>query len=580
MNKTSKYILSLSILLSINTFSLHVSANTLNPKDSNNILISYQDKNYDDFNKFINQIYIETKDNSMKNSIELFNKKKIVYEKDWLNIYRLMGIYSRIKYKDSIINTLSELVEIQTDKKDDLPQYKNLEIIKFGQKIEKLAQNFGLDYKNIDNRIFEVTLKGSSKEEFGVYTHADVVPVDYSRWVLPDNTKLNPFKLTIIENKLYGRGTEDDKCSIVTSLYAMKSIKENNLPIKRTIKLMIETTEETSGEGIEYYKERYKVPSHNIVLDSAYPLVTAEKGSGNIIVKYDIKPSENTDTNTEITNITGGLAYNHIPSVSIIDIKTKDPKELKKIIDHKSDIYIKENGNDFKIDTTIESDILKVTVIGKSGHSAGPQNSINPVARACEFIYLLDKDINFKNNSFKNAAFFISENFGLDYYGKKLNIDYKDDFMGVLTLTPTLIKVKNNELEIAINIRSPRGKEPDDLKEEITNKLVKYQNNTKNPFKLVVKVGKYMYRDMKGNWINTLLDTYSGLTGNEAKPLSISGTTTAKQLPNGVCFGPTIPGEKYTGHTDNEFKKIENFLFDLQIFTEMFLRIGNLENMD
>jgi hypothetical protein len=36
---------------------------------------------------------------------------------------------------------------------------------------------------------------------------------------------------------------------------------------------------------------------------------------------------------------------------------------------------------------------------------------------------------------------------------------------------------------------------------------------------------------------------------------------------------------KYTGHTDNEFKTIEQFEMDLQIVTEMLARIGTLEYM-
>ena len=111
-------------------------------------------------------------------------------------------------------------------------------------------------------------------------------------------------------------------------------------------------------------------------------------------------------------------------------------------------------------------------------------------------------------------------------------------------------------------------------------KLNSYGERTGNPFKLDVRIGNYMYRDLKGKWINTLLTTFSDVTGKEAKPLSISGATTAKQLPNGVSFGPTMPGERYTGHSDNEFKKIDNFVFDITMFTEMFMRISNLKEME
>ena len=40
-----------------------------------------------------------------------------------------------------------------------------------------MAKEFGLQYRNVDNRIFEVKLPGTGPEEFGILTHADVVPV-------------------------------------------------------------------------------------------------------------------------------------------------------------------------------------------------------------------------------------------------------------------------------------------------------------------------------------------------------------------------------------------------------------------
>jgi len=61
--------------------------------------------------------------------------------------------------------------------------------------------------------------------------------------------------------------------------------------------------------------------------------------------------------------------------------------------------------------------------------------------------------------------------------------------------------------------------------------------------------------------------------------MSSDGATSIHDLPNGVQFGLAMPGVKYTGHTDNEFKTIEQFEMDLQIVTEMLARIGTLEYM-
>ena len=51
------------------------------------------------------------------------------------------------------------------------------------------------------------------------------------------------------------------------------------------------------------------------------------------------------------------------------------------------------------------------------------------------------------------------------------------------------------------------------------------------------------------------------------------------ELPNGVQFGLAMPNVKYTGHTDNEFKTVEQFMLDLQIVTEMMGRIGQLQKL-
>ncbi|MGF6399365.1 acetylornithine deacetylase/succinyl-diaminopimelate desuccinylase-like protein [Pseudomonas frederiksbergensis] len=59
-------------------------------------------------------------------------------------------------------------------------------------------------------------------EGVGIHAHADVVPVTPENWVLQDGTRLDPFKVTLIGDRMYGRGTEDDKNGIVVALYAMK----------------------------------------------------------------------------------------------------------------------------------------------------------------------------------------------------------------------------------------------------------------------------------------------------------------------------------------------------------------------
>ena len=58
-----------------------------------------------------------------------------------------------------------------------------------------------------------------------------------------------------------------------------------------------------------------------------------------------------------------------------------------------------------------------------------------------------------------------------------------------------------------------------------------------------------------------------------------AGSRTAKLMPNAINFGPAMPGEKYTAHNAREFKEVVDLDADLQMFTEMLVRIGNLKTM-
>jgi acetylornithine deacetylase/succinyl-diaminopimelate desuccinylase-like protein len=75
-----------------------------------------------------------------------------------------------------------------------------------------------------------------------------------------------------------------------------------------------------------------------------------------------------------------------------------------------------------------------------------------------------------------------------------------------------------------------------------------------------------------------LLNIFGDTTGREAA-VPTAGSTTAKLLPNAINFGPAMPGKKYTAHNANEYKEVSDLDPDMQMFTEMLVRIGNLDRM-
>ena len=122
------------------------------------------------------------------------------------------------------------------------------------------------------------------------------------------------------------------------------------------------------------------------------------------------------------------------------------------------------------------------------------------------------------------------------------------------------------------------GRTPDELGARITKRIFGWAA-THGPVEIKYDQGNWMARDPKGAWLSTLLNIFGDTTGLEAKPVATAGSTTAKLMPNAINFGPAMPGKKYTAHNANEFKEAADLDLDMQMFTEMLVRIGNLSPM-
>ncbi|WP_017737205.1 dipeptidase [Pseudomonas sp. CBZ-4] len=551
----------------------------ISAEQSTAILKSFNETSVTDFRGFLGTLAKgdlgKTADVGPAISAFLDNKPLSADQQNEIN--RLLGIYTRVKYGKAATETLRELVEIPTFNIDGLPQYKNPEFLKIAAKIQDLAKAFNLNFRNIDNRVYEISLEGASDEVVGIHAHADVVPVTPENWVLKDGTKLDPFKVTLIGDRMYGRGTEDDKNGIVVAMYAMKVIKEEKLPLARTFKLLVDTTEETSGDAIPYYFEHNPTPQYNLALDGGYPVVIAEKGYGTVMATFPRRKGEG--KGAEIIAMTGGMATNQIPSASVATFVSDKPAELAASLQQAGTEYAKNNGGDFEVTAKVVGKEVKLTVTGVSAHSSEPESGINPVARMLELIHSVDGKIALKHNHITDAARYASDNWGLDYLGGKLGVGFADDFMGPLTTSLTFVGLDDKAFKLAVNLRVPKGKSPETLKKEIADKLSAWDKQTKVKVSFTYSVAEPMYRNPEGEWVKALLAVASENLGMEHKFGTSAGATSVHELPNGVQFGLARPEVKYTGHTDNEFKTVEQFLLDLQIVTEMMGRVGQLPKL-
>ncbi len=488
------------MLASLSSFTTLAHAN-ITPQQSATILKTFSDASVMDFRQFLGSLAKSdlAKTDGLGPAISAFLGNKTLTPEQQNDIHRLLGIYARLKYGNAATETLRELVAIPTFRVDGVAQHDNPEFIKIADKIKSLAQAFNLNFRNIDNRVYEISLEGGGDEVVGIHAHADVVPVTPENWVLKDGTRLDPFKVTLVGDRMYGRGTEDDKNGIVVTLYAMKIIKDEKLPLARNFKLLVDTTEETTGDAIPYYFERNPTPNYNLALDGGYPVVIAEKGYGTVMATFAPRNAEG--KGAEIISMTGGLATNQIPSTSVATLVTDKPAELATSLQKAGTDYAERNGGNFDVTAKVAGKDVKLTVTGVSAHSSEPESGVNPVARMLDLINSLDGTVALKHNHITDAARYAADNWGLDYLGGKLGVGFSDTFMGPLTTSLTYVGMDDKAFKLAVNLRVPVGKSPEALKTEIADKLGAWSKKTHIAPTFDCSIAEPMYRNPEGEWV-------------------------------------------------------------------------------
>ena len=276
----------------------------------------------------------------------------------------------------------------------------------------------------------------------------------------------------------------------------------------------------------------------------------------------------------------GAASANAVPQTATARLRGGDVDAVSRQLNAAKDAFVGKytsQGGKFSIDVTREGADVLVKVTGASAHGSRPEEGVNPLPRLA--LFLQQSGVALVANGYAQAVRYIADLYGVDYLGRTLGLAYSDDFMGPLTLSPNLIREKDGKVDVLVNVRMPRGKTPEALSQATTERVKAWGVRAGVAVEVEHKQGNWMARDPKGAWLTTLLNTFGDTTGLPAQPVPTAGSTTAKLMPNAINFGPAMPGKKYTAHNAKEFKEVADLDADMQMFTEMLVRIGNLQQM-
>lgn len=158
--------------------------------------------------------------------------------------------------------------------------------------LKDLLSKHGIDSKIIkinDTRANLIAEIGKDGPVLGISGHMDVVSEgDKNKWTY------DPFKLTEVDNKFYGRGSADMKSGLAALVISLIDIKEQELLDHGKIRLLATAGEEIVGEGAKAFQEQgYMKDVEALVIaePSQDRIVYAHKGSMDIRVTSKGKAS-------------------------------------------------------------------------------------------------------------------------------------------------------------------------------------------------------------------------------------------------------------------------------------------------
>lgn len=455
--------------------------------------------------------------------------------------------------KDEIIKHTQEIVRIKSVEEapiKDMP---------FGEGVDKalnyalgLCDNLGFKTKNIDNQVGYAEI-GSGEEMIGILVHLDVVPEgDLDTW------KHHPYKAIIDENKIYGRGTIDDKGPAIAAIYAMKVLKDNLENINKRIRIIFGLNEETSWKSINYYLKDQEIPNIAFTPDADFPVIHGEKG----ILIFNLEESFTdalNDGGIKILSIKGGNRPNMVPDYT--EVKLIENKPFKHILD----AYVKENNINIKYEKNDENNHVTLKAYGKSAHGASPELGINSISHIIKFLSLVDLEI----GDLSNFIRFYSTHIGTEINGENFQCAFEDKASGKLTFNVGTINLDTTNVELGVNVRYPISFDDKKVYNAI-NKVLKtsvYNSHGKitlNP----IKHQKPIYFEKDHPLIKTLMGVYNKHTNDNLEPITIGGGTYARSMPNAVAFGALFENRKDTAHQANEHIYIDDLILSTKIYAD------------
>lgn len=461
----------------------------------------------------------------------------------------LLRRYLVARYGDRIVSDLQEMVRFRTFAEEGKTNWDAPEFGKQRKWLEARARKLGLEFKTFDGRVEEITLPGP-KPILAVLTHGDVQDVQGQTWSSP------PWDAKIVDGRMIGRGTEDDKGPIVVTLYSMAAMRDTGWPLDWTLRLLVANAEESSWEDVPYYLERASMPDRTLGIDANYPVTHAQKAYGLITFRVQSDgPSQ--EGSWRVVKMSGGSGNSIIPERGEAILEwVGDPAEKAAAFDRLSGLASEwtRAHTPGKLAVSREGDHFKVAAEGRGGHTSEPTSGHNALGDLVSFLSGIGPRLDARGS----LAAFMGKHVGTETNGASLGIAHADPVMGPLTSSLVFLLEEEGAPAARINIRVPKGITAKQMEESLAERAAAFQRTTGSRIDTRVQLfNEPHFVPAGGELVANLLAVWEEVTGTTGKPIAIGGGTQARLFKDGIDFGPAWPGMPYRGHGTDEYLTIE-----------------------
>lgn len=451
---------------------------------------------------------------------------------------KIVREYIDDNYMNKIVESVMETVMIDT-LETDAPDEKSENIKRYLQHIQSLADRYGLQVTNIQNRFLVITMEG------------DPPPLGLVGKIKISSNFINFVKPKIREGVIYATGVNSSRTAVDLAIISMGIIKAINLKPSNRIHLFVDLSLLKRGNNVDILYNSFELAPINLILDSYFPFVNAEYGYASILLVQGIEGL----SNTPISKIAYNGSEYSAPDTALLCLYKE--KTNRAVIERKVSSFGQKYS---KISVgLIEDTDLCIRFASEISLKGVSQNMLD------FFVLFLTENRDLYDNRVKLFEF-LRRYVVFNPSGKGLGINRSHPILKNTEVTLKGIRMGEGGCSADIYVRFPFGIDSSQIVERVNQSVEIF--NRKEDVSLEVYINAYnpIIMDPKSQLMTGLKRAYQEVTGRSPKPQLADGLYT-KLFPNPIGFGPHFGGQDKVDIQREEHISQQELLKILKIYT-------------